>query len=150
MTDSEDQNERRAGKRLTPPCVLLVDDNSLALVLMARNLKELGCSVLSAGNGQEALEILHAEPSVDLVVTDLAMPVMDGLELLRQIRATETLKELPVIFCSGDVDEAMLEKATACGCTRYLVKPVHPEFLFEQIDMILSHPEVPYLPPQPL
>jgi two-component system, NarL family, sensor histidine kinase EvgS len=149
MTDSVDQQEGTADKRLKSPCVLLVDDNRLALVLMARNLKELGCSVLSAGNGQEALEILHAEPSVDLVVTDLGMPVMDGLELLRQIRESERLKDLPVILCSGDVDEAMMKKATAYGCVRYLVKPVHPEFLLEQIQTILSHPEGPYLPPQP-
>jgi two-component system, chemotaxis family, chemotaxis protein CheY len=117
----------------TSSVVLLVDDNSLALAFMATSLKELGCSVLSAGNGQEALAILHSGPSVDLVVTDLQMPVMDGLELLRRIRASETLKHLPVILCSGDMEEAMMNRAAEYGCACYLIKPVFPDVLFEQI-----------------
>jgi len=133
-------DQRIADKRLTAPCALLVDDNSSALALMAISLKELGCKVLSARNGQEALNVLRAEPSVDLVVTDLGMPVMDGLELLSQIRATETLKDLPVILCSGDVDEAIMKRAAGYGCSRYLVKPVFPDVLFNQILAVLSHP----------
>ena len=133
----------------TSPCVLLVDDNSLALMLMSTSLNELGCKVLSAGNGQEALEILRSGKSVDLVVTDLGMPVMNGLELLRQIRESERLRDLPVILCSGDADEATMKKATEYKCSRYLLKPVLPDFLFEQIEAVLSHAEVPYLSPQP-
>lgn len=122
----------------TSPVVLLVDDNSLALVLMAVSLKELGCRILSAGNGQEALAILHSGPSVDLMVTDLQMPVMDGLELLRVIRMSETLKHLPVILCSGDMEQAMMNRAAEYGCACYLVKPVFPDFLFEQIVTLLE------------
>ena len=122
----------------TSPVVLLVDDNSVALALMAISLKELGCSVLSAGNGQEALAILHSEASVDLVATDLRMPVMDGWELLHTIRASETLKDLPVILCSGDMDVALMRQAEEDGCTTYLIKPVFPDVLFEQILALLE------------
>lgn len=131
-----------SGQRITP-CVLLVDDNSVVLMLMSSSLKELGCTVLSAGNGQDALEILHSQKSVDLVVTDLRMPVMDGLELLRQIHESERLRELPVILCSADADEAAMTKAAEYTGCLYFSKPVHPEFLFEQIAGILSHVEVP-------
>ncbi len=120
------------------PAVLLVDDNNAALTLMAVSLKELGCSILSAENGKEALDILHSGASVDLVVTDLQMPVMDGLELLHEIRASETLKELPVILCTGEVEEAMVNRAAEYGCARYLVKPVFPDVLFEEIATALQ------------
>ena len=139
LTAPVDNYTMEACPTSTSPVVLLVDDNSLALALMATSLKELGCSVLSAGNGQEALAILqHSGPSVDLVVTDLQMPVMDGLELLRTIRMSEPLKHLPVILCSGDMEEAMMNRAAEYGCTRYLVKPVFPDFLFEQIVTLLE------------
>jgi two-component system, chemotaxis family, chemotaxis protein CheY len=122
----------------TSPVVLLVDDNSVALALMTVSLKELGCRVLSAGNGQEALAILHSGPSLDVVVTDLDMPVMGGLELLRTIRASETLCHLPVILCSGDMDVTLMHQAEEDGCTHYLIKPVFPDVLFEQILTLLE------------
>ena len=122
----------------TSPVVLLVDDNSVALALMAISLKDLGCSVLSAGNGQEALAILHSGASVDHVATDLRMPVMDGWELLHTIRASETLKDLPAILCSGDMDVALMHRAEEDGCTRCLIKPVFPDVLFEQIVTLLE------------
>ncbi len=120
------------------PGVLLVDDNSAALALMATCLKDLGCRVLTAGNGEKALAVLHAGPAVDLVVTDLRMPVMDGLELLREIRALETFTHLPVILCSGEMDSAVIRQAEKQGCTRYIVKPVFPDVLFEQIITVLE------------
>ena len=122
----------------TSPAVLLVDDNIVALALMEASLKDLGCSVLPAGNGRDALDILHAGASVDLVVTDLRMPVMDGQELLQKIRASETLKHLPVILCSGDMDVALMRQAEEDGCTTYLIKPVFPDVLFEQILALLE------------
>ena len=124
----------------TSPGVLLVDDNSVALALMAISLKDLGCRVVSAGNGQEALAMLHAGPSVDLVVTDLRMPAMDGWELLQNIRASATLKDLPVILCSGEMEMTMMHQAEEDGCTRYLIKPVFPDVLFEQILTLLERP----------
>ena len=124
----------------TSPGVLLVDDNSVALALMVTCLKDLGCRVVSAGNGREALAILHAGPSVDLVVTDLRMPVMDGWELLQNIRASATLKDLPVILCSGEMEMTMMRQAEEDGCTVYLVKPVFPDVLFEQILTLLERP----------
>ena len=128
------------------PRVLLVDDNRVTLALMSSSLEELGCKVLSAKNGHEALEILHSEKSIDIVVTDLGMPVMDGLELLRLLRESEKLMDLPVILLSGDADEATMKKATEHKHCRYLVKPVLPDFLFEQIVAMLSHAE---MAPQP-
>ncbi len=129
--------EETPNKKLIAPCVLLVDDDPMVRGLLATSLKDLGCRTLTAGNGEEALEVLHAKPSVDLVVTEAAMPVMGGLELLCTVRQTDELKQLPFILCSVSIDEAMMKKAVEYRCGRYLLKPVHPEFLFEQISSLL-------------
>jgi CheY-like chemotaxis protein len=120
------------------PVVLLVDDDGATLALMATSLKGLAGRTLLAKNGEEALEVLQAEPSVALVITDVGMPVMDGLELLRRIRESERLADLPVILCSGSDDRATMQKAWEYGCTRYLIKPILAEFLVDEVTAVLS------------
>jgi two-component system sensor histidine kinase EvgS len=120
------------------PVVLLVDDDGAALTLMATSLKGLAGRTLLAKNGEEALEMLQAELSVALVITDLGMPVMDGMELLRRIRESERLAHLPVILCSGNDDPATMQKAWEYRCTRYLIKPILAEFLVDQVEAVLG------------
>ena len=120
------------------PVMLLVDDDGATLALMATSLKCLDGRTLLAKNGEEALEILHAEPSVALVITDVGMPVMGGLELLRRIRESERLADLPVILCSGNDDRTIVQKAWEYRCTRYLIKPILAEFLVDEVAAVLS------------
>jgi CheY-like chemotaxis protein len=117
--------------------VLLVDDDPAVRGLLAISLKDLGCRTLTAGSGEEALRILHAKPSVDVVIAEVALPMMGGLELLCTVRQTDALEQLPFILCSVSIDEATMKKAVEYGCGRYLLKPVHPEFLFAQISSLL-------------
>jgi CheY-like chemotaxis protein len=149
-TDRAPRHSLREGtltRRLTVPHVLLVDDDRAVRAFLAASLETLGCRIVTAGNGEEALRILHAKPSVGVVVTEAALPVMDGLELLCAIRQTDGHRRLPVIVRSASIDETMMQKAVVCGCGRYLLKPVHPDFLFEQIRSLLrrraSHRGVP-------
>ena len=140
-TDRTPRHSRREGtltKKLIAPHVLLVDGDLMVRALLAVSLKTLGCRIVTAGNGEEALRVLHAKPSVDLVVTEAALPGMDGLELLCAIRQTNGLKQLPVILCAASIDETMMKKAVECGCGRYLLKPVHADFLFEQIRSLME------------
>jgi CheY-like chemotaxis protein len=144
-------SDSTAGGKLTPPgrpdeggskearpVVLLVDDDGAALALMATSPKGLAGRTLLAGNGEEAHEMPQAEPSVALVITDVGMPVMDGLKLLRRIRESERLAHLPVILCSGNDDPATMQKARECRCTRYLVKPILAEFLVDEVTAVLD------------
>jgi len=121
------------------PVVLLVDDDGASLALMAASLERLGLRILAATDGEKALEVLRTNPSVDLVISDVDMPVMDGLELLRRMRQSEGLADLPVIFCSGNDDIQTMQKASAYGCTRYLVKPIHAEVFAEEVTAVLGH-----------
>jgi len=118
--------------------VLLVDDDGAALALMATSLKGLAGRTLSAKNGEEALEMLQQEPSVALVITDVGMPVMDGLELLRRIRESERLADLAVILCSGNDNPATMQKAWEYRCTRYLIKPILAEVLVDEVTAVLG------------
>jgi CheY-like chemotaxis protein len=126
------------GSKEARPVVLLVDDDGAALALMATSLKGLVGRTLLAKNGEEALEMLQAEPSVALVITDVGMPVTDGLELLRRIRESERLVHLPVILCSGNDDPATMQKARGYRCTRYLIKPILAEFLVDEVSAVLG------------
>jgi CheY-like chemotaxis protein len=140
-TDRMPRHKRHEGaltKKLIAPRVLLVEEDRTVRALLAVSLQALGCRIVTAGNGEEALRVLHARPSVDVVVTAAALPVMAGLELLCAIRQTDGLEQLPVILCAASIDETMMKKAVGCGCGRYLLKPIHPEFLFEQIRSLLQ------------
>jgi CheY-like chemotaxis protein len=120
------------------PVVLLVDDDGATLALMATSLKGLAGRTLLAKNGEEALEIVQAEPSVALVITDVGMSVMDGLELLRRIREFKQLADLPVIICSGNDDPTTMQKAWEYRCARYLIKPILAEVLVDEVTAVLS------------
>jgi len=126
------------GSKEAHPVVLLVDDDGATLALMATSLKGLAGRTLLAKNGEEALEIVQAEPSVALVITDVGMPVMDGLELLRRIRECERLAHLPVILCSGNDNPATMQKAWEYRCTRYLIKPILAEVLVDEVTAVLG------------
>ncbi|MNS46506.1 Sensor histidine kinase RcsC [compost metagenome] len=103
--------------------VLLVEDHEVNRVLISMQLSQLGARVLSAANGRLALDILQSE-SVDLVLTDLQMPVMDGAELCRQLRASARWQQLPVYVITADLSEQAAQRLADCGCQGHLDKPV--------------------------
>ncbi|MBP8281470.1 MAG: response regulator, partial [Aeromonas sp.] len=103
--------------------VLLVEDHEVNRVLISMQLSQLGARVLSAANGRLALEILGRE-SVDLVLTDLQMPVMDGAELCKQLRASARWQQLPVYVITADLSEQAAQRLADCGCQGHLDKPV--------------------------
>jgi two-component system chemotaxis response regulator CheY len=123
---------------MTGLVVLLVDDDRAALTVTAATLRRLGVRTFLAADGEKALQILESRSFIDVVVTDVAMPQVDGLELLRRIKQSATHKHLPVILCSGHADPETMKKAAEHGCALYLLKPVEPDFLFEEISTILQ------------
>ena len=122
----------------TGAAILLVDDNEVSAEIMGSILEDLGHTIALAGNGKEALNLLKSEPSVKLVITDLAMPEMDGLELIRHINKSDKFKDVQVMLLTGSEDEGLVRKAADVGCTNYLVKPVHPKLLVELVQKMLG------------
>lgn len=103
--------------------VLLVEDHEVNRVLISMQLTQLGAQVLSAANGQLALDILQHE-TVDLVLTDLQMPVMDGAQLCQQLRDSARWQHLPAYVITADLSEQAAQRLASCGCRGHLDKPL--------------------------
>ena len=103
--------------------VLVVDDDASARLMLRRVLTALKCSVTEAVDGVEALRELGGA-TFDLMLLDLVMPNLDGLETLAAMRADERLAELPVVVLSADREEASVRRALELGVADYLSKPL--------------------------
>ncbi len=111
----------------TPPSnrrVLFVDDSRLMRYAGSRFLSG-HCDLVMAENGQQALDELENDPDIDLVFTDLMMPVMDGHQLIQKIRTARTsrLRDMPVLVVTGNEESAAREKALQDGATAFISKP---------------------------
>jgi CheY-like chemotaxis protein len=112
--------------------VLAVDDNRMSRLKMARALQG-GYQVTQAEGGQEALALLRSEP-FHLVLLDLEMPDVDGLEVLRQMKAESGLRGIPVIVVSGMEDTDSFERCLAMGAVDYITKPFDMAQLKARVD----------------
>jgi DNA-binding response OmpR family regulator len=118
--------------------VLLVDDDDKILRFLALKLKLFGYDLITAANGSEGLSQLKSG-NPDVIVLDILMPVMDGFEMLQQLR---TFSKLPVIVLSAKGDNA--EKAMELGANDFLSKPFKPDELVDRIESHLDHGGKPF------
>jgi len=120
--------------------VLIVDD-SQAMRKMIRKVIELSGfdvgEMYEASNGREALDVL-TDHWVDLVLCDVHMPEMDGIEFLRRVKAEEILKGVPVIMVTTEGREDVLEEARRLGAKGYVKKPFSPERLKETMTKVIG------------
>ncbi len=113
--------------------VLAVDDDIINLKLLKSILLKLPIvgEVVEAKNGADALGILKSQGNIDLVLLDIIMPVMNGIEMLKVIRADEDLKTIPVIVLT--TDETKKGEALECGANDFIMKPVREKNVSEKI-----------------
>lgn len=104
--------------------VLVVDDSVTMVLSLKTTLSLNGFQVETAGNGQQALEKLKAGLKPGLILTDINMPVMGGMELIRNVRAMPGLKFIPILTLTTESDGAKRSEGKAAGATGWLVKPV--------------------------
>jgi DNA-binding response OmpR family regulator len=116
--------------------VLIADDDADILLLVRAVLERSGHEVVGASDGAEALASVRARKP-DLVVLDIAMPEVDGLEVLRRLRADPTTSELPVVLLSARAQEADVVRGFAIGASAYLKKPFSPRELSEHVAELL-------------
>jgi adenylate cyclase len=117
--------------------LLVADDNKVNRLLLARSLELQGHRVALAENGRVALELLRREP-FDLLLLDIAMPEMDGLQVLEQLKADLKLRDLPVIVTSAIEDLDKVVRCIELGAEDYLHKPVNPVLLKARIGASLE------------
>ena len=113
--------------------VLAVDDDIINLKLLKSILLKLPIveEVVEAKNGADALGILKSQGDIDLVLLDIIMPVMNGIEMLKVIRADEDLRTIPVIVLT--TDETKKSEALECGANDFIMKPVREKNVSEKI-----------------
>lgn len=117
--------------------VLVVDDDHEIRGLVAGALRRDGYTVVEAGDGPEALDVaVRLMP--DLVLLDMTLPGMDGVEVARQLKATPVLAMIPVVALSALTQEAVQQRALAAGCERYLTKPCPPAALRDVVAQTLA------------
>lgn len=115
--------------------ILIVDDSRLIRQVVKKVIKQTGIladECYEACDGLEALSIIKSKP-VDLILTDINMPNMDGLEMLMQLRQMEDKQDLPVIVVTTEGSQETMDQAMELGATSYIFKPFTPEVLAEQL-----------------
>lgn len=116
--------------------ILVVEDNEINLAMILDMLSLHGHRVVVARNGVEAIDLAKTH-SPELILMDIRMPVMDGLEATRRLRAMEQFKELPIVALTASAGSDSEEMCLAAGCSAHLPKPVQTKQLFEMLDRYL-------------
>jgi CheY-like chemotaxis protein len=117
--------------------ILVVDDDPTILRLVRLNLEVEGYDVLEATNGREALEAVKAH-APDLVVCDVMMPVMDGLEVVSRLRRDDATATLPIVMLSAKAQDADIRHGRSAGADEYVTKPFDPQELLDAIGRLLE------------
>lgn len=118
------------------PTILIIENEVSNRLLIERVLSTRGYRCISASNGLEALNILDKE-YVDLILTDLSMPVLDGYRTTQLIRARPALAHVPIVAVTAYALNDESEAALNMGCTEYLTKPFKPRQLLEVVERLL-------------
>ena len=117
--------------------VLVVDDSVSMRALVSDTLQNAGFKAVEAANGQEALGVVKTLPVLDLVITDLNMPVMDGIAFVQKFRQLAAFKYTPVLLLTTETRADQKDKAKAAGATGWLTKPFDPKQLLAVIQRVL-------------
>lgn len=118
-----------------PKTVLIVDDSATMLLSLKTNLEIHGFKVEQASNGKQALDKVKSGLKPDLIITDINMPEMDGLEFIKNVRPM--LKFTPILILTTESEQSKREQAKKLGATGWLVKPVSGQDLINVIKKVL-------------
>ena len=123
---------------------LVVDDSSVMRRILQRIVGKLGFSAYEAGNGREALDLLAEIPTVpDVALIDWNMPVMDGLELIRNVRKSPPLRDMCMMMVTTESEHSQMVRALAAGAHEYVLKPFTEDVIRQKLAYL------GLIPPQP-
>ena len=117
--------------------IMTVDDSASVRQMVSFTLRGAGYEVVEACDGMEAFVKLNGSP-VNLVITDLNMPNMDGIGLIRKIRASSAYKFVPIVLLTTESEAAKKQEAKAAGATGWIVKPFKPDQLLAVVKKVLG------------
>ena len=117
--------------------ILIVEDNEKNMYLISFILKKNGYEVIEATSGEQGVELAIKE-KLDLIIMDLQLPGIDGLEATKRLRASKADGEIPIIALTSYAMIGDKEKALEAGCTGYIEKPINPDTVLSQIEKYLK------------
>ena len=117
--------------------IMLVDDSATILLSISSILSKAGYTVEKAPNAEEALKKFNSGIRVDLLITDLNMPGMNGIELIREVRNLPSYKFMPILFLTTESQQARKMEAKAAGASGWIVKPATADELLNTIKLVL-------------
>jgi two-component system chemotaxis response regulator CheY len=118
-------------------CIMTVDDSASVRQMVSFTLKEAGYDVIEAVDGQDALSKLNGV-SVHMVITDLNMPNLDGIGLIKGIRTNSAYKFVPIVMLTTESQDSKKQEGKTAGATGWIVKPFKPEQLLAVIRKVLG------------
>jgi two-component system, cell cycle response regulator DivK len=119
------------------PKILIVEDNEMNRDMLSRRLERKGFEVLAARDGEQGIQVASSE-SPDLILMDMSLPVVDGWEATRRLRAAEHTRRIPVIALTAHAMSGDRERALEAGCDEYDTKPIEFPKLLAKIEELLS------------
>jgi two-component system chemotaxis response regulator CheY len=117
--------------------IMTVDDSPTIRQMLGMALKGAGYEVVEAENGKDALTKLESE-KVSMLITDLNMPQMNGIDLIRSVRQSPGLRFLPIIMLTTETQEVKRLEGKAAGASGWIVKPFKPEQLLKVVQMVMA------------
>jgi two-component system chemotaxis response regulator CheY len=116
---------------------MLVDDSTTILLSISSILSKAGYSVEKAPNAEDALKKFNNGTKIDLLITDLNMPGMNGIELIKEVRKLPACKFMPILFLTTESQQARKAEAKAAGASGWIVKPATADELLNTIKLVL-------------
>ena len=118
--------------------IMVVDDSKTVRNLIAFIIKKEGFQVTTAEDGLDALEKLYSIPGIDLIISDVNMPRMDGFTFIKNIREQEAFRDTPIIILSTEGQEKDIQQGLGLGANLYMVKPAQPDNLVKNVKMLFG------------
>jgi two-component system chemotaxis response regulator CheY len=116
--------------------ILIVDDSESIRLVVSMGLKEAGYNVVAGINGQDGLRLLN-ENKVDLIISDLNMPIMDGITFLKEVRKQDKFRYLPLLILTTESQESKKLEAKQAGATGWIIKPFVKDKLLAVVKKVL-------------
>lgn len=123
---------------MTSKKILVAEDDAIASKLIRKCLDSMQLVSIASSNGKRAWDVLVDNPDISLVITDIAMPDMDGRELIQAMKENEKLKNIPIIIVSGIIGPNQISTVLSLGASRFLPKPIDIGMLKEYVTLLLE------------
>ncbi len=117
--------------------ILIVDDSESIREVVSFTLENAGHDVLIAVDGEDALKFLDGSEQIDLIITDLHMPKMDGIELIKKVRQMSDFQYIPILFLTTESQASKKMEAKESGATGWIIKPFVPEKLLAALNKVI-------------